>query len=246
MAFFKKFWQKLRSNTKDMDPEKGYDIWAGTYDDQPNNLMLALDEKLFAEISNTVSFTNMIIVDVGCGTGRHWPAIMQAMPQKLTGYDVSAGMLQVLQQKFPQAETQQLHSHHLFTTADASTHIVLSTLTMAHIQYIDNALKEWDRILIPGGKIIITDYHPAILEKGGRRTFTHAGETLGVKNYIHNLEEIKTIAGQLGWKMIRLTERIVDKSVKSYYEQQHAMDVYQAYKGMPVIYGMLFTKPDAT
>jgi ubiquinone/menaquinone biosynthesis C-methylase UbiE len=245
MNFWQKLWRPFEKNAGDLDPEKGYDVWAASYDEQPDNLMLALDEKVFTELANAFSITDRNVVDVGCGTGRHWPMIMHAMPRSLTGYDVSLGMLQRLQQKFPQAQTHQLHSNQLLETADASTHILISTLTIAHIQYIQDALTEWNRILLPGAYIIITDYHPGILAKGGRRTFTHEGETIGVKNYVHSIEAIQQIAKQLGWQMKRLEEKIIDKNVKPYYDKQNALKVYEKYKGMPVIYGILFKKINA-
>ena len=37
---------------------------------------------------------------------------------------------------------------------------IISTLTIAHIQNAEEAITEWNRVLKPGGQMIITDYHP--------------------------------------------------------------------------------------
>src|ERR1700674_5195374 len=79
MAVFKKFREfigKRFFSTKEIDPESAYNLWSRQYDDQPDNLMLALDEEIFIGLINNISLTDKIILDVGCGTGRHWKKIL--------------------------------------------------------------------------------------------------------------------------------------------------------------------------
>jgi hypothetical protein len=90
----------------------------------------------------------------------------------------------------------------------------------------------------------ITDYHPTALANGGKRTFNHNGETLQIKNYVHSIDKIKNIARQLDLQVIRFVEKSIDESAKPYYEKQNAIAVYQAWKGMPIIYGIHLKKPD--
>ena len=165
---------------------------------------------------------------------------------QLTGYDVSEEMLKILRQKFPAAVTYTMSNDKLDKTGNAAADIILSTLTIAHIENIEQALAEWDRVLKPGGHIIITDYHPDSLQKGGKRTFAHKGKTVSVKNYIHSIEKLEKITGQLKWQTMRLMERRVDETVRHFYERENALAVYESFKGTPVIYGMLFKKKDAS
>ena len=113
-------------------PAEAYDIWAQQYDNQPDNLMLALDRDLFRDLLAAVDLQRSTIVDVGCGTGRHWPALFEQSPARLIGYDVSTGMLNRLRNKYPQAETRLLSSTTLTGLADGSCDLVLSTLTVAY------------------------------------------------------------------------------------------------------------------
>jgi ubiquinone/menaquinone biosynthesis C-methylase UbiE len=227
---------------KEKDPEKAYNLWAAGYDNQPGNLMLDLDEQVFSDIINNLQVTGKTIADIGCGTGRHWPKLIALQPGRLAGYDVSAGMLGRLNEKFPGAVTYLLRDELLPELPDASCDIIISTLTIAHIEKIETALQEWNRVLKKGGEVVITDYHPLALTKGGKRTFSHGGKTIAVKNYIHPVEKIKHFAGQLGWTTIRFTERIIDDSVKSYYEQQNALSLFEAYWHVPIIYGIHLKK----
>jgi ubiquinone/menaquinone biosynthesis C-methylase UbiE len=232
-------------HTKDTEPELAYNLWANSYDSQPDNLMLALDEEVFSGLLNHINIKKKIIADIGCGTGRHWKKILDNEPKKLIGFDISEEMLKMLQKKFPQAETHRLINNKLQELKNESCDCIISTLTIAHIQNAEEAMTEWNRVLKPGGQIIITDYHPLALEKGGKRTFMHHDQIIAVKNYVHTLENLKNIAGQLGLQVLRSIEKSIDESAKPYYEKHNALPVFEAWKGTPVIYGMYLIKSHA-
>ena len=229
---------------RDTASDKAYNRWSADYDNQPDNLMLALDEEIVGKMLEEISLEGKIIADIGCGTGRHWKKLFGRKPLRLLGYDVSAGMLKMLQQKFPEAETHLIHDDHLQGLKDHYCDFILSTLTVAHINNLENALQEWDRVLKPGAGILISDFHPDLLAKGGKRTFRKDGELISIKNYIHSIDKIKNIAGQLGWHTVRFIERKVDEEVKHFYEKQNALRVYEKFFGEPVIYAIYLIKAD--
>lgn len=248
MAVFEKLQQYFSRHffrSKDTEPEMAYNLWAPSYDSQPDNLMLALDEEVFSGLLNHINIKNKIIADVGCGTGRHWGKILDNEPKKLFGFDVSEEMLKILKQKYPLAETHLIINNKLQQLKNESCDCIISTLTIAHIQNAEEAITEWNRVLKPGGQMIITDYHPLALEKGGKRTFRHNDQTVAVKNYVHTLENLKSIARQLDLEVLRLMEKSIDESAKPYYEKQNALPVFEIWKGVPIIYGMYLMKPDA-
>jgi ubiquinone/menaquinone biosynthesis C-methylase UbiE len=228
-----------------VDPEQAYDWWAADYDSQPDNLMLALDEQVFGSLLQEMSLAGKQVIDVGCGTGRHWNHLLSGHPASITGYDVSEGMLKKLQEKFPGQHTVKLNDHRLEATASASADLLISTLTVAHISNIKETLQEWDRVVKPGGHIIITDYHPNALARGGRRTFKHNTETVAITNNVHPVPDVIAMAGQLGWQLLRLEERNIDDTVKHFYEKQQALSLFEAFKGTPIIYGLLLVKNNA-
>jgi ubiquinone/menaquinone biosynthesis C-methylase UbiE len=227
---------------KEHDPAPAYDLWAAAYDNQPGNLMLDLDEQVFGDLLSQSKIEGKVIADIGCGTGRHWTKIYGLRPARLIGYDVSAGMLARLKEKFPPAETYQLSGNRLAELADQCCDLVVSTLAIAHIPDPAIALREWDRVLKPGGEVIITDYHPEALAKGGRRTFKHEGKTMAVKNYVHSIDKVRALTKQVGWSEIQFTERVIDDSVRGYYERQNALHLFDEYKDIPIIYGIHLKK----
>lgn len=251
MRIFTSLKQYFLSNRPDLkvkpetDPESAYNLWALSYDNQPDNLMLALDEDLFSSLIRDIELKDASICDVGCGTGRHWKRIMARDPKSLSGFDVSEGMLQILQQKFPQAKTFLIKDQYLPVLENDSCNLVISTLAIAHIENIELALKEWCRVLRQGGMILITDYHPSALAKGATRTFSHHNRLIAVRNHIHTIENIRRIAGLFHLEVLQFIEKKIDESVRPYYEKQGALSVFNQFKDTPIIYGILLKKTDA-
>jgi ubiquinone/menaquinone biosynthesis C-methylase UbiE len=246
MPLFNKLRQYIRpSLRKESEPAAAYDIWALSYDHQPDNLMLALDEELCGGLLARTIVTRRVIVDIGCGTGRHWKKLFDRQPSRLIGYDVSEGMLDILRQKYPQAETYLLSDQHLPEVAHASCDLVLSTLTIAHIPDLGAALTEWCRVLKPGGEMIITDYHPTALIKGGQRTFRKGDKVIAIKNHIYSVPEVLAMAQALGLEKLSLIETRIDDTMRPYYEKQNALPVFNRFRGVPIIYGIHLKKTDA-
>jgi ubiquinone/menaquinone biosynthesis C-methylase UbiE len=241
----KKHLSAYLSVIKETEPEEAYNLWADQYDGQEGNLMLDLDEALFSELINKIPLQNKIIIDVGCGTGRHWEKLYANHPAQIIGYDVSEGMLKVLKTKFPQAEIHKSVSTRLQGLENNSCDLLICTLALAHIENIDEAFAEWNRVLKANGHIIITDYHPDALAKGGDRTFMHNGKRVAIKNYVHPIFKIETAALKLNFRIEELREKKIDATVRHYYEKQDALRVFEKFNGTAILYGLLLRKTDA-
>jgi ubiquinone/menaquinone biosynthesis C-methylase UbiE len=230
------------SDVKEHNVVEAYDLWAESYDAQPGNLMLDLDEQLFSKLISGIGIDNKDVADIGCGTGRHWPRLLKGHPLGLTGFDVSPGMLEKLKLKFPQAEVHTITDNSFLTVKDAAFDVVVSTLTVAHIEDIEEALEAWCRILRPNSDIIITDFHPDALAFGGKRTFKHENKQVAVRNFVHPLSLIKKVLLRNGFIVISEEEKRVDDTVAHYYAAQNANHVFEKFKGFPIIYGIHFRR----
>jgi ubiquinone/menaquinone biosynthesis C-methylase UbiE len=220
------------------NPAEAYDLWSANYDTQPGNLMLDLDEVLFHKLVLKSSIENKSVADIGCGTGRHWNKILQMRPKTLTGFDVSEGMLNKLKEKFPGANAYKITDNLLSVAHTAPYDTIISTLTVAHIENIELAMQAWSKLVTSDGEIIITDFHPKLLSFGGKRTFKHKNKRLSVQNFVHSITNIKSILKEYGFRIVAEEELIIDETMKHYYAGQHALPVYEQFKGFPVIYGI--------
>ncbi|HEY4966737.1 MAG TPA: class I SAM-dependent methyltransferase [Puia sp.] len=237
--------KKLSFGSSEMVPKEAYDIWSESYDLQPGNLMLDLDEQIFSGLIEPIDLKNKTVADIGCGTGRHWEKIYAKNPALVMGFDISAGMLQQLKHKYPNAVFQLTEDNLLKTVADSYVDCLITTLTIAHIEQIDEAIAAWSRVLKAGGDLVITDFHPDSLANGAMRSFRYRGQLMSVTNYIHPLEKVKNIFSRYGLKVLRQEEINVNEQVRSYYESQNALSIYNRFIGIPIIYGLHLKKTHA-
>jgi ubiquinone/menaquinone biosynthesis C-methylase UbiE len=227
---------------KESEVVEAYNLWSENYDSQPGNLMLDLDEALFSKLLGPVDIKNKNVADIGCGTGRHWAKILKAGPANLTGFDVSPGMLGKLREKFPAAHTRTITDNNFSMIEDHTYDVIVSTLTVAHIEDIEEALEAWCRILKYKADIIITDFHPDALAFGGKRTFSHQKTQIAVRNFVHTTDTFRKILFRNDFRMVGAEEMNIDESVRHYYAEKNAIPVYEKFKGFPIIFGMHFRR----
>lgn len=227
---------------KEVSPAVAYDLWASTYDTQPGSLIMDFDEEVFNSLLKSVDLKDKIVADIGCGTGRHWKKMLDQSPKQLIGYEVSVRMLNKLKEKFPEAVTHLITDHRLYGLDDHSCDVLVSTLTISHMEEMEPVFKEWDRVLKPGSDILITESNPELLAKGEERVFTYRNKTITIRSYAHPVEKIRAMANQLNWQEAGFTEKIIDESVKEYYENQYALSLYEKFKGTSLVYGIHFKK----
>lgn len=224
-----------------MEPGAAFDLWAATYDGQVTNPLLLLDDELTGRLLSGASLAGKVVVDVGCGSGRHWPALLAQRPARLVGYDASDGMLACLRAKYPGAELHRVTDHRLRETPDASCDLVISTLTFGYIADAEGALREWARVLRPGGEVVLTDLHPDVATPESR-SFKSSDRTVFIRHQARSLRLITEAAGRAGLVVTRAEDGRVGDAVKRAYEAANALALYQRQEGTALMFGMRFGK----
>ena len=245
MNFFrsaKRTLKRLIGWSQEIPPDTGYDLWASSYDEQTNNPIIYLDNIVFHELIDQINIQGKVVVDVGCGTGRHWERILAKGPRELIGYDVSKEMLTKLRTKYPNAKTYIPQGTTLPELKDGSCDLVVSNLVIGYVKNLENAFVEWDRILVTGGEILLTDIHPVALERGATRSFTYNDRVVLIKNYIHRFSEIEAITKKLHWDEIKFVERKIDNSIIHFYQTHSSLQAFKKTFGMPILFGYCFRK----
>ena len=156
-----------------MDKKNDYDRFARVYsDDTEHNAFNALYERpeslrLMGDVAG------LKVLDAGCGSGAHAAALM-ARGAIVTGIDKSSGMLTLARERlgggamlFEADLTTQL------SFADGAFDCVLAALVLHYIEDWSVPLKEFRRVLVPGGRLVISTHHPFWdhLLAGGRDYF---------------------------------------------------------------------------
>ena len=167
---------------------EGYALWAETWDTTPSPIV-ALEERMLAPWLEGLRPRRAI--DVGCGTGR-WSLRLNAL-----GFDASEAMLRCAICKpgalgrFAAADATAV------PVADASADLVICALTLGHLGEPQRALREFERILQPGGWLLLTDFHPQAAAFGWRRTFRRDGLVYEVENHPYTLTQLQAAATKL-------------------------------------------------
>ncbi len=233
-----------RYRTREITPPKAYNKWASTYDAQPDNPILFLDDLLFKNMLGQIGLRGKRVVDIGCGTGRYWPDISRKDPAEIIGYEASSGMLEKIRQKYPQAKTWLHADNSLKELGNSSCDAIVSTLVIAHIRNLPAEWKEWNRVLKPNGDILITDFHPVALQRGANRSFMHNDKLIYIKNHIHTLDKVRKLAAKMNWKEVGFAESRIDQRVQHIFERLDVMEAYRDSFDQLVLYGIHFRKED--
>jgi ubiquinone/menaquinone biosynthesis C-methylase UbiE len=224
-----------------MAPAQAFDLWSVTYDEQVDNPLLLIDDDLVERLLANVPLEGMVIVDVGCGSGRLWPRLRAARAKHLIGYDASAGMLERLRAKYPDAELHRVTSHVLGDTPDQSCDLVISTLTFGYIADAEGAFREWARVLKPAGHVVLTDFHPDFATPYSR-AFRHGDRAIAIRHQARSLTSLAAAAARTGLSVKRIENGLVGESARPAYEAADALALYRRHQGSALMYGMHLVK----
>lgn len=150
----------MATNKRDFDKE------AAGWDENPVRVQLAAD--VFGAIRGKVRFDKaMRVLDFGCGTGLVTLHIAPLVCS-VTGADSSQGMLAVLCEKavrqgVSNIDTQLLESDDGKALA-GSYDVIVSSMTLHHVENVAPLLARFKACLVPGGHLCIADLDP----DGGR------------------------------------------------------------------------------
>jgi len=154
---------------KSENVRKMFDSIASDYDNLNHLLSLGVDKLWRARAMKSISDMdrNQRILDIACGTGDFSLDMARAAKRKgiichVTGADISAGMLEVMERKVAMAGLQ----HSIFwSVADAenlpfpdnSFDCVTIAFGIRNFEHREKALKEILRVMRPDGKLVILE-----------------------------------------------------------------------------------------
>jgi ubiquinone/menaquinone biosynthesis C-methylase UbiE len=215
-----------------------YEKWAQVYDSDGNVLQAIDDEEVTRLVPQVLSLAArdsqepLRIVDLGCGTGRNTLKLLNIPGAEIYGLDLSPKMLEIAKERCTsawemlpaekRASSVKFGTHDVLdpksddqTTRDLqqrAADIVISTLVVEHMPLAD-FFKELDRLLAPGGVLLVTNMHS---EMGAKSQAGFNDPTTGEKirpvSYNHTLENLVEAANAAGYELVgdSVVERGVD------------------------------------
>lgn len=178
-----------------MDFEKEAAVW----DTEPRRVKLANDvaEAIIREIKPT---RDMDVLDAGCGTGLV-TLCLQPLVRSITGVDSSPGMLAVFQDKVKKQGLTNVHPQLVDLEKGDQVagrfQLLVSSMTMHHVEDTAALLRGWFDLLLPGGWLGVADLDT---EDGSFHS-----DHRGVYHFGFARDHLKALLEKTGFRQIRAT-----------------------------------------
>lgn len=157
------------TKVQDLPVRDGYAFWASCYDEDGNPL-LPLEEEAVKGWFGRLEGRRAL--DLGCGTGRHTAALVEA-GASVVALDFCPEMMECARKKLEGHAVAWVH-HALpapLPFADERFDLVVMGLVAEHVPALDVVLADVARVLKPGGRCVLSALHPERTAAGQRARF---------------------------------------------------------------------------
>ena len=199
--------------------QAGYALWSVTYDSDKNGL-IALEEPYVDAILATLPITTAL--DVGAGTGRY--ALKLARRGiAVTAIDQSPEMLAIAQDAARREGLPiNFHSAALeqgLPYEEGTFDFLICALVLCHVPDLFAAVKEFARVIQPGGYLLITDFHDGGIEQGWRTLIERAGMTYVLPKLTRTRNGYTEALTRNGLHIIKSSDLLVHEVPEGYISQ---------------------------
>ena len=179
------------------DVRAAYDIWADTYPSVAHNPLMRIEQEIVESILMTLRPSRAL--DVGTGSGRYLPVLARAGAERVVGADFSMPMLRRVAKPATGSDpVSDPVSDPFVVCADAQRlpfarrafDLVNASLMVGDVEDLRAWTAEMARVLMRGGHLIYSDFHPSWTEHGWTRTFCDGrGETHALEFAPHSIDD---------------------------------------------------------
>jgi ubiquinone/menaquinone biosynthesis C-methylase UbiE len=229
--------QRWHKPTVEMSVREGYAEWSKQYDSEAKaNPLIALEEPPMVALIGDVK--GLDVLDAACGTGRYALRLAEA-GARVCGVDASEEMLAHARRKATESGIAvDLHHGRLdaLPFADESFDLVVSALALCHVPAVGTVMREFARVLRPGGRAVISDFHPFCLLIGWRTCFDRPEARYWIENHLNLTEAYVHAFLDAGFRLTDLRESVVDERVAGILSE-HDIERFRGWPAALVIAG---------
>lgn len=172
------------SSARTLNSSEAYAVWAESYPPHAHNPVMEAEQSVVAPMIAAARPRRAL--DVGTGTGRNLCLLEAAGARLAVGVDLSMAMLL---RRTPSARAVCGDGCRL-PFPNTSFDLVCASLMVGDVADLPAWAAEAARVLMPGGHLIYSDFHPAWAQQGWRRTFkTVDGRLFEVSYVSRTIEE---------------------------------------------------------
>jgi ubiquinone/menaquinone biosynthesis C-methylase UbiE len=216
---------------------EAYRLWAPTYSDE--TAISFLDDRLVRAM--TPPLQGLRLLDAGCGTGRR---VRNAGAGISVALDISAEMLAagIAEDGRLSGVEVVLGDVRNMPVPGRAFDVVWCRLVLGHLSEIDRAYAELGRVADKGATVIVTDFHPAAVEAGHRRSFRAGGEVIELEHHVHLAAEHVAAAREAGLALREIRDAAIASDARPFYERAGRLDAYHDHFGLPVVLALAFRR----
>jgi 2-polyprenyl-3-methyl-5-hydroxy-6-metoxy-1,4-benzoquinol methylase len=226
--------------TQEVDIQTGYAIWSSSYDIEKNPLIAIEEPRVDALLA---SLTATTALDVGAGTGRHALRLARR-GLRVTAIDQSPEMLaQARQAAQREGLTVDFRLGRIEDGLpfDAERFdLLICALMLCHVASLPETLAEFFRVLQPGGFLLLTDFHPAvIIDLEWRSSCVRPGAAYVLPNNRATRADYLSATTEAGFAL----QTVVDAPIREVPDGFLQDSVRQAHGDTPICLIVLAQKP---
>jgi malonyl-CoA O-methyltransferase len=162
----------MRESAEELPVLAGYAVWAPFYDDDGNPLTAIEGPAVWSWFG---PLDGRRVLDLGCGTGRHTMALVEAGAREVVALDATPAMMVRAREKLAGRGARVHWVHHALPEVlpfrDSTFDLAVLGLVAEHIAELARALAEVARVLTPDGRCILSALHPDRTAEGQRARF---------------------------------------------------------------------------
>ena len=189
--------------------QDGYSLWAAFYDDDGNPLT-AIEGPAFAAWFGEVA--GHLVVDLGCGTGRHTRALV-ALGARVVAADLTPAMLDRARAHPGPSPLGWLRVAlpGPLPFADGSFRLAVLGLVVEHVVELDATFAEVARILEDGGRCLVSCLHPDRTAEGQSARFIdpQSGSRRPIRTIHRETADYLASADRAGLRLVEAKSLIV-------------------------------------
>ena len=216
---------------------EAYRLWAPTYSDE--TAISYLEDRLVSAM--TPPLEGLRLLDAGCGTARRvrnaGAGISVALD--LSGEMLAAGIAADGPLKGIEVVLGDVRN---MPVPARAFDVVWCRLVLGHLSEIDRAYAELGRVADKGATVIVTDFHPAAVEAGHRRSFRAGGEVIEIEHHVHVAAAHVAAASAAGLAVRQIREATIASDARPFYERADRLDAYHEHFGLPVVLALAFRR----
>jgi ubiquinone/menaquinone biosynthesis C-methylase UbiE len=211
---------------------QGYDLWATSYDRDPNPL-LALEERALQPL--LPDLRGKQVLDVACGTGRWLGRLLGAGAGSGAGADLSSAMLRAgslkawLRGRLARADCLALPFR------SGLSDLLVCSFALCHIDDLASVAREFARVTKPGADVFVTDLHPEGYASGWRTAFRYRSESFEIGASAHSIREVCQAFTSSGFELVRSIEPYLDEPERPIFEQAGRGSLFDRVREIPAV-----------